>query len=442
MSPEVHHTLQERHRVTNDRFFELIASDRRFSEEPLPSRARPLSDEEIAAATELCAGESESFRALIAEYLPACKALDLIGRNRFDPASLGETTVAGRSSQQSLPGGARAAPNACRDEVAAQARTAAPRTGRSEVEMLLQDLVEKDATIKALRELVKTASLKRPSGKNAAPLFVPPGHFYSPVVEPKEVVGYVAARRKSKPPAGIDIDVVRHQALWSELKPHFQNVPFGANPNAVCRYGFENPHYSYGDGLILHAMLRRFEPSRLVEVGSGHSSACALDTIEHFLGWRTQCTFIEPHPALLKGLLKPGDEDRIRIVAAPVQETSLDAFAELTEGDFLFVDSTHVLKTGSDVCHELFEILPKLASGVIVHFHDMFHAFEYPDQWIFGENRSWNELYAMRAFLMYNAEFEILFFSDFFTQTCRETIERDLPLMLKNPGANLWLRRK
>jgi hypothetical protein len=65
----------------------------------------------------------------------------------------------------------------------------------------------------------------------------------------------------------------------------------------------------------------------------------------------------------------------------------------------LFIDSTHVLRTGSDVCFELFEILPRLSPGVLVHIHDMFWPFEYPRSWVVEENRSWNELYAVRAFL-------------------------------------------
>ena len=56
-------------------------------------------------------------------------------------------------------------------------------------------------------------------------------------------------------------------------------------------------------------------------------------------------------------------------------------FEVLEAGDILFINSTHVLRTGSDVCFELFEVLPRLASGVFVHFHDMFWPFEYPRKW-------------------------------------------------------------
>jgi hypothetical protein len=61
-----------------------------------------------------------------------------------------------------------------------------------------------------------------------------------------------------------------------------------------------------------------------------------------------------------------------------------------------------VLKTGSDVHCELFEIIPRLAPGVIVHFHDVQFPFEYPREWVFAKRWSWNEIYAVRAFLAYN----------------------------------------
>jgi hypothetical protein len=78
----------------------------------------------------------------------------------------------------------------------------------------------------------------------------------------------------------------------------------------------------------------------------------------------------------------------IRIVEDKVQNVPIALFEALGPGDILFIDSSHVLRTGSDVCFELFEILPALKSGVLVHIHDMFWPFEYPASWVLGENRS------------------------------------------------------
>src|SRR5690606_35181768 len=81
----------------------------------------------------------------------------------------------------------------------------------------------------------------------------------------------------------------------------------------------------------------------------------------------------------------------------------LAEFQRLTAGDILFIDSSHVAKTGSDVLHAVFTILPALADGVWVHFHDVHANFEYPRAWS-EQGRSWNESYFLRAFLMHNRD--------------------------------------
>ena len=66
----------------------------------------------------------------------------------------------------------------------------------------------------------------------------------------------------------------------------------------------------------------------------------------------------------------------LEIVPSGLQEVPAARFRELGAGDILFIDSTHVSKTGSDVNRLLFEVLPSLAAGVYVHFHDVQYPFE------------------------------------------------------------------
>jgi hypothetical protein len=107
----------------------------------------------------------------------------------------------------------------------------------------------------------------------------------------------------------------------------------------------------------------------------------------------------------------------------------------------LFIDSSHVAKTASDVNFEIFELLPRLKPSVIVHFHDIFYPFEYPHGWIFDIRRSWNEIYFLRAFLMYNSAFEILFFNDYFACKFPHLTEHGPSHFRQNPGGGLWLRK-
>lgn len=275
----------------------------------------------------------------------------------------------------------------------------------------------------------------------ASNLFVPPGHFYSPIVNTDEVRGLFASRPAITELPALSISKEAHQAVWKSLLPFLADIPFPLEKTQGFLYHFENPAFSYGDGSVLHAMLRAYQPKRVIEVGSGYSSACAVDTIDRFLDGRVDVTFVEPYPKLLIDLLGAETAKRFAIHATGVQQADLDLFRSLESGDFLFIDSTHVMKTGSDVCHELFTILPVLKPGVFIHFHDIFWPFEYGKNWVLEQNRSWNEIYGLRAFLMYNEAFEVFFFNDYFVKTCRDIVQKDYPAMLKNSGGSIWLRK-
>jgi hypothetical protein len=187
-------------------------------------------------------------------------------------------------------------------------------------------------------------------------------------------------------------------------------------------------------------MMRHLRPKRIVEIGSGYSSCAMLDVNELFFSDSIAFTFIDPYPQLLRSLISTSDLRRNRVLGQPVQEVDLEVFQELQDSDILFIDSSHVAKTGSDVNYIVFKILPLLNLGVHVHFHDIFYPFEYPRDWVF-DGRSWNEAYLLRAFLQYNDSFEIEFFATYLLHNHRDLLESALPLFLKNPGANLWLKK-
>jgi predicted O-methyltransferase YrrM len=191
---------------------------------------------------------------------------------------------------------------------------------------------------------------------------------------------------------------------------------------------------------MLRAVIAAERPRRIVEIGSGFSTACMLDSLDHFGLKQTRITCIEPFSARLRSVLRPGDEARVEIIERPVQGMALETFARLEANDILFIDSTHVLKTGSDVHYELFHILPVLKTGVLVHFHDCRYPFEYPAEFIFERNYSWNEAYALRAFLMYNAKFRVFFYNSLFARRFRDLAAAACPAFLRNPGSSIWLK--
>lgn len=272
--------------------------------------------------------------------------------------------------------------------------------------------------------------------------WVPPGHFYSPVPAPDEVKARakeIFDRTKRALP-GIDLNEPGQLALLEELKHFYPDMPFTGDGHPDLRYRFENPFYSYSDAIFLYSVIRHLSPKRIIEVGSGYSSCVILDTNERFFDGTISCTFIEPHPDVLRRLLKPGDEAAAEIIQSPVQGVDPARFAELEAGDILLIDSTHVSKTGSDVNRLFFEVLPRLRPDVWVHVHDVFYPFEYPEGWV-EQGRAWNEDYLLRALLIFSSGFEITLFNTYLEAFHEEWFRREMPLCLKNPGGSIWLRR-
>jgi hypothetical protein len=268
-----------------------------------------------------------------------------------------------------------------------------------------------------------------------------PGHFGSPIPALNEIRGredQIFSLPRAVP--AIEINDLSQLELIEQFAGLYRDQPFGRQPQEGLRYHFENSLFSYGDALVLHCILRWYQPRRLIEVGSGFSSAVILDTNDRFLNGSLSCTFIDPFPSRLRGLLRQGDDRRHRIVMQPVQRVPLEVFDELDDGDVLFIDSTHVSKVGSDVNWLLFDVLPRLRPGVLVHFHDIFYPFEYPREWIY-RGRAWNENYLLRAFLMFNSDFYVLLFNSYLAKFHAAEVAASMPLWAEKPGGSLWLRR-
>jgi Methyltransferase domain len=273
--------------------------------------------------------------------------------------------------------------------------------------------------------------------------FVAPGHFYSAIPDRKDLgarMSDVFGRDPADVP-GVDLRIGAQWSLLDQLSANVESMPFSDRRRNGLRYGFDNDAFSYSDGMFLHLMLRWLQPDQIIEVGSGHSSACTLDTVDRFLGGATRCTFVEPYDRLLRSLMRRGDAERVEILAVPLQSVPLQRFRELNAGDLLFIDSTHVSKAGSDVNTLFVDVLPTLAPGVYVHVHDVFPAFEYPWSWV-REGRAWNENYLLRAFLQFNDTFEIVLWPNLLAAIDPDRLAADFPLAMKNRGGSIYLRRR
>jgi len=272
--------------------------------------------------------------------------------------------------------------------------------------------------------------------------FAPPGHFYSPIPDLHFVQRHSSKlfERDTRDVPGIALHADEQRALIARFARFYGEIPFAAKRSRELRYYFDNSYFSYGDAISLYSMLRCFRPQRVIEIGSGYSSAVMLDTNDRFLAGDVKFAFIEPCPERLQSLLNDHDRVHHELIVADVQTVSLDRFQALEADDILFIDSSHVIRIGSDVVFLLSHVLPALRQGVIVHFHDVFWPFEYPEEWV-RNGRAWNEAYALRAFLQFNSSFEILFFNSYLSVHHKDALERHLPLFLRNPGGSIWLRK-
>ncbi len=238
------------------------------------------------------------------------------------------------------------------------------------------------------------------------------------------------------PVAAIDLAADDQIALMGKLSAYWQGVP--DEPRPGWRY-HSSPMFPASDATVYYGLLQYLRPAGLIEVGSGFTSALALDTRARHLR-DLVLTFIEPHPEVrLNGLLSHSDREECQIISRPVQEVPLELFDQLGPGDVLFIDTTHIVKTGSEVNWLIFNVLPRLAAGVIVHVHDISWPFEYPIRFL-KEGRSYNELYFLRAFLMFNRSFSIMLFSNWMWQHHRQLFT-GIPADYGGEPGSLWLRK-
>lgn len=270
--------------------------------------------------------------------------------------------------------------------------------------------------------------------------FFPPGHFYSPLPSSEEVAGVFARGIPGTDFKDIDLNEAGQMELLERLSAHYRDVPYPEQRTETSRFHLANESYGHFDAIMLYCMLRHFRPARIIEVGSGYSSAAMLDANDATQVGKAALTFIDPDTARLDALLRPGDLSRVTVIRKRVQDVPLALFSGLQENDILFIDSSHVSKIGSDVNHIFFEILPSLNPGVLIHIHDVAGNFEYPREWL-DAGRAWNEQYLLRAFLMNNRDYRIELFTAWLFNTRHAWFAGKMPRCASGGGGQIWLRK-
>jgi len=283
---------------------------------------------------------------------------------------------------------------------------------------------------------------------NGLKIFYPLGHYYSPIPDTRQLEREpYRSRVWPKEPLetpGIDW---RGEAQLDLCKNVFAvQTPLRFPPDSSgdsTQYYTANVIYPALDAYVLQAMLQHLRPRRMIEVGCGYSTLVSAQVNRELLGGQMRLTCIDPYPPdfLVQGV--PGMSD-LRV--EEIQDTPLELVEELEANDVLFIDTSHVVKTGGDVPWIFNHVIPRLNSGVVVHVHDMFIPGDYPKAWVL-EGWGWNEIYIVQSFLSFNAAFEVLFGVHWMTQNHRDALKEAFPQLADpktNPGsaASLWIRRR
>ena len=278
-------------------------------------------------------------------------------------------------------------------------------------------------------------------------------HFYNPIPDTGELRKTPDIWERESSLVGIDLNLdVQSFHLQEIIGKYSKEVDYSARvePDQQQKhFYYDNAAFKAVDAEALYGMIRYYKPKRFLEIGGGGSTILSAEAVRknRSEGFDTELITIEPYPdehRRGKPFLAKDIEGLSQIVKKKVQDVELGLFKTLQLNDILFIDSSHVVTIGSDVCYEYLEILPNLNKGVIVHIHDIFFPREYPKEWtLVYRNHFFNEQYILQAFLAFNSAFEILWCGSYFHYKYPSMLEETIKNYNRNtviPGS-IWIRK-
>jgi methyltransferase family protein len=243
---------------------------------------------------------------------------------------------------------------------------------------------------------------------------------------------------------GLDLRVPGQLALLTllaELKYGSEVADVPLHPGSGPGFHLKNGFFEGGEADLWYALIRRFKPARIFEIGSGFSTLMAIKAIAENRrenpDYRCRHVCIEPfEKPWLDGLA-------VELIRKRVEELDPAFFDALTADDFLFIDSSHVIRPQGDVLFEFQHILPRLNKGVIVHFHDIYTPMDYPEKWVIDEVRMWNEQYLLEVFLAANGgAWSILIAAFYLFKSHPDALRAACPLLATDSEpSSLYIRK-
>jgi len=263
-------------------------------------------------------------------------------------------------------------------------------------------------------------------------------HYYQPVFNVNLLPGDTWTRQD--PLTGIDLNVeFQLNFLRSfDYNEELEVVPVN-KPDAPLGF-YHNKSFPPADAEMLYNIVRHFKPGRVIEIGSGYSTRMMKRALDRNREEGIEASHICIEPFEMPWL----EEFGVEVVRNKVEDVDPKIFEELEANDVLYIDSSHVLRTGGDVFTEYLRIIPSLKPGVLIHIHDIFLPFEYPRDWIVDKRWFWTEQYLLQAFLSFNREFEVISAVHYLALHHREELEKCCPVFRKlgQGHGSFWMKRR
>lgn len=266
--------------------------------------------------------------------------------------------------------------------------------------------------------------------------------FYSPIPNLELLPDDIWERRSAL--GGIDLRVgAAIELIENELAPYLREFDVPDKRTGPGRFFLHNENYESVDAELLYALIRARKPRRVVELGSGFSTLLIGEAARRNLEDGHEITHLAYDPFPREQIFGEVPPPPTKFDPLPATEVPPDHFERLKAGDMLFVDTTHTVKLGSDVNHIILDLLPVLAPGVLVHFHDIFLPWEYPREWFETMQYYWAEQYLLQAFLAFNSDFEVLIPASAVAAEYPERLDELIRSFTpgRRPGA-FWLTRR
>jgi hypothetical protein len=252
-----------------------------------------------------------------------------------------------------------------------------------------------------------------------------PRHFYSQIPDIRELRADDSWKRAGSMAGVSGID----------LSTQFDFVESCCPPDLVTRLRQDDLHaracalngeagFGVPDAEFLYGFIRTIQPRRIVQVGCGVSTAIMLLAAEES-PCRPEMVCVEPYPT--EFLRRCGNDGRIRLAQARAQDVPLELLTDLGDEGFLFVDSTHTVKPGSEVNRLILEVLPRLHEGDWVHFHDIYFPYDYQRGLLDDELFFSNESALLHAFLIHNSAMTVRASLSMLHFTDPDRLRRSLP---------------